>query len=238
MQQLQLDHAHHALSKSAICRWVIKLQAGHIDLATPKSKGRPPKLTPDLLCRIQPSLNQDKTKMIWQLACEFQLSLSTIHCALRTHLKLKKHPAKWVMHHLTDQQKRRCVHVSRRVLRMLRRSPTLWSQIITGDESFFPVYNPAAKQSTASWLARNEVCPSKVHGSKWTKKVMLIVFWDSTGMILREFVLAGMGVNGLFYAGFMRRLREVIQRKNPICGAGTPSGCIMMGLLPTAVILS
>ncbi len=215
LQQLQLDHAHHALSKSAVCRWVLKLRAGHIDLATPKSTGRPPKLTPDLLCRIQTSLNEDKSKTIRQLAREFQLSLSTIHRALRTHLKLKKRPAKWVAHHLTDQQKRRHVHVSRRVLGLLRRSPTLWSRIITGDESFFPVYDPAAKETTASWLARNEVRPSKVQGSKWTKKVMFIVFWDSTGVILREFVPAGMGVNGLFYASFMRRLREAIRRKRP-----------------------
>ncbi len=208
LHQLQLDHAHHTLSKSAFCRWVLKLQAGRNDLSTPKSTGRPPKLTPELLRRIQASVDQDKMKTICQLTREFQLSLSTIHRALHTHLKLKKRLAKWVVHHLTDQQKQRRVRVSRRILGLMRRSPTLWSRIITGDESFFPVYDPAAKQSTLSWLAQNETRPSKVRGSKWMKKVMLIVFWDSTGVVLREFVPARMGVNSEFYAGFMRTQRS------------------------------
>ncbi len=215
LRQLRADHAHHALSKSAVCRWVVKLRAGRNDLSTPKSSGRPPKLTLDLLRRIKASLDEDKSKTIRQLAREFNLSLSTIHRALRSHLKLKKRPAKWVLHHLTDQQKQHRLGVARWILGMLTRSPTLWSRIVTGDKSFFLVYDPAAKQSTACWLERNEEWPMKVRGSKWTKKVMLIAFWDASGVILREFVPAGMGVNGIFYAGFMRRLREAIRCKRP-----------------------
>ncbi len=215
LRQLRADHAHHALSKSSVSRWIIKLRAGRNDLMSPKSTGHPPKLTAEMVWRIKASLDQDKSKTIRQLAHEFNLALSTIHCALRKHLKLKKHPAKWIPHFLTDMQKQRRLRISRRILGMLRRSPTLPSRILTGDESFFHVYDPAARQTTAAWLECNETRPSKVRGSKWSKKVMLIVFWDSKGVVLHEFVPAGMGVNRLFYAGFMCCLREAVRRKRP-----------------------
>ena len=41
---------------------------------------------------------------------------------------------------------------------------------------------------------------------------MLIVFWDSQGIIMREFVPNGHGVNGDYYLGIMKRLRQHIRR--------------------------
>ena len=44
---------------------------------------------------------------------------------------------------------------------------------------------------------------------------MLIAFWDSTGIIHREFVPAGQGVNRHVYLQAMRNLREKIRRRRP-----------------------
>ncbi len=126
-------------------------------------------------------------------ALEFGLSLATIHVhrALCKHLGPWKRSAKlWVAHHLSADQKHQ-LRVARQVLGMLRRD------------------DPATSQTTASWLQSNKAHSMKVWHSKFEGEVRLIVFWDSKGVVLREFVPTGLGVNTQFYVSFLRQLHEV-----------------------------
>jgi hypothetical protein len=46
-------------------------------------------------------------------------------------------------------------------------------------------------------------------------KTMIIVFFDSRGIVYKEFVPPGMTVNQAFYRDFMERLRKRVQRVRP-----------------------
>jgi histone-lysine N-methyltransferase SETMAR len=46
-------------------------------------------------------------------------------------------------------------------------------------------------------------------------KTMLIVFFNSTGILLQEYVLPGQTVHQQFYITILERLREQIQKKRP-----------------------
>ena len=46
-------------------------------------------------------------------------------------------------------------------------------------------------------------------------KVMLIIFWDSKGVVMRDFVSQGRGVNKEYYLATMKKLRESIRQHCP-----------------------
>ena len=138
-----------------------------------------------------------------------------MHHALRNKLKLTKHPAKWVPHALSDNQKQRRVQMARDLQRRFARSPTLQDRIVTGDESWFWCYEPHMKRSTSAWLRSNERRPQKVFKDRYVRKVMLIIFWNSQGVIHREFVAGGQGVDRHIYLRTMRELREKLRWRRP-----------------------
>ncbi len=147
------------------------------------------------------------------ISCETGLSLRTVHNVLWNTLKLKKRPAKWIPHLLTDNQKVCRLRVSRDLLAHFRRSPTLADRVITGDESWFWCYQPQTKRSTSAWLRSNERHPQKPVQDRYVRKVMVIVFWDSQGVVHREFVADGRGINAAAYLQTMCDLREKIRHR-------------------------
>ncbi len=215
VRQLQADHGYHTLSQTIVHHWITVIRGSRADISTPKSTGRPTKITAGILQMIRDTLAQDKTTPIRILSRLTSLAKSTIHRALRTILKLKKRPAKWSPHVLTALNKQKRMAMCRRLLGQFTRSPNLCRQVITGDKSWFHAYEPETKASSSAWLETNEVRPSKPRQSRYGTKVMLLNIWDAQGIVLREFVLNRVGINAQFYAQFMCRLREAICRKHP-----------------------
>ncbi len=87
--------------------------------------------------------------------------------------------------------------------------------MVTGDKSWFWCYEPKMKRSTSAWLQSNEHRPQKVSKDRYVRKVMLIIFWDSQGVIHCEFVPDGHGVDHHVYLCMMKELREKIRRRHP-----------------------
>ncbi len=160
---------------------------------------------------IRELLEEDNTMCIRVLARRTGLSLRTVHKVLRECLQLCKCPAKWIPHALNDNQKQRRVRMSRDILARFRCSPTLKDRVITGDQSWFWCYEPAMKRSMLAWLHSNEAHPEKPVKDRYVRKVMIIIFWNSLGVVLRQFMEAGHGVNAQVYLETMHTLREQIR---------------------------
>ncbi len=84
--------------------------------------------------------------------------------------------------------------------------------VITGDESWFWCYEPSTKRSSSAWLCWNQHHPQKPAQDRYVRKVMVIIFWDSQGVVHCEFIPAGRGTNKEVYLQTMRNLRENIHR--------------------------
>lgn len=185
---------------------------GHRNFRTQKPTGRPPKLTPDVLQRIKDATKADPTTTIRQLAAQFQLGTAMIHKALRSVLKLRKHPCVMRPHDLTAAHRRRRLQAARQILGRMRRSPRWCSKVITADESWMYIYNPTRKQQSTTWLEAAECRHSKPRHEMLTKKVMLVAFWDARSMIHREFVPNGRSVNTQLYREILWHMRESVRR--------------------------
>ena len=85
-------------------------------------------------------------------------------------------------------------------------------KVITGDESWVFDYNPETKQQSAEWHIKSSPPPKKAHLGRSRVKTMLIVFFNSHGILHKEFLPPGQTVNHAFYKDVLEQLRKRVQR--------------------------
>ncbi len=93
--------------------------------------------------------------------------------------------------------------------------PQLHRRMITGDESWFHVYDPDSHCQSLQWTRHGALRHRMPRRERSTIKVMMIVFFDCRGVILMEFVPDGQGITAARYLATMRRLRNAIRRRRP-----------------------
>ena len=72
-------------------------------------------------------------------------------------------------------------------------------KVITGDESWVFDYDPETKRQSEEWHMKSSPHPQKARMSRSRVKTMIIVFFDSCGIVDKEFVPSGQTVNHAFY---------------------------------------
>jgi len=73
-------------------------------------------------------------------------------------------------------------------------------------------YDPETKRQSSEWHTKSSPRPKKARMSRSTVKTMIIVFFDSRGIVHKEFVPPGQTVNHTFYKDVLERLRKWVQR--------------------------
>jgi len=76
-------------------------------------------------------------------------------------------------------------------------------------------YDPETKRQSAEWTSPEKKRPMKVRASKSKTKTMLITFFDSRGIIHREFLRQGSTITGAFYRDVLDRLLKRMRRVRP-----------------------
>jgi hypothetical protein len=117
------------------------------------------------------------------------------------------------------------------------------SEAITGNENFVYVYASETKQpylclftrSKAAVIPLEEAIISMPKSSKavQVKLQKHVVFFDSEGMLHKEFILPCQAVNQQFYIGFQSHLRRLSGENVQTIGTLRMGFCIMRVCLPT-----
>ena len=85
---------------------------------------------------------------------------------------------------------------------------------VTKDETWFHHFDPESKMQADNGTWRHPGPPLfrnlRVHSAG---KVMASIFWDSQGVIMVDNLEQGRMMNGAYYAGELRQLRQEIARK-------------------------
>jgi hypothetical protein len=89
------------------------------------------------------------------------------------------------------------------------------NKIITGNENWCFAYDPETKRQSSDWVGETSLRPKKVKFQRYRIKSILIIFFDSQGVVHEEFVPEGKTVNAEFYKGVMDRLLKRIQGVRP-----------------------
>ena len=83
------------------------------------------------------------------------------------------------------------------------------------DESWIYCYDPGTKRQSSQRKHAGSLRPKKARQSKSTHKLMMIPFFDSTGMICMYWVPTGQTVNKVYYVEVLKEFRKRYHRKRP-----------------------
>ena len=107
---------------------------------------------------------------------------------------------------LTTHQKASRRDMCLDLLDRLEREPEFFSRLITGDESWILEYDPETKRQIWEWHTAKSPRSKKARMSKSKIKSMHVCFFDSRGIVHKEFVPPGQTVNQTFYREVLERL--------------------------------
>ena len=144
-------------------------------------------------------VRSDRLLTLRMISSELNLNRFTVHQILTQDFGMIKVCVK--IKNLTTEQKSNRRDVCLDLLDRLEREPEFFSRVITGDESWILEYDPETKRQNREWHTANSPRPKKARMSKSKTKSMLICFFDSEGIVHKEFVPPGHTVNQTFFSG-------------------------------------
>ena len=160
-------------------------------------------------------MDQDRCVSIETITAQFDVSVGTVHTIIRKELKIRKICTKFVPRVLREDQKERHCHYSREMVELINSDPAVLDALLTCDESSICCYDPETKRRSSLWKHTGSSRPKKARQSKFTHKLLMIPFFDSTGMIYVHWVPTGQTVNKVYYVEVLREFRKRFRRKRP-----------------------
>ena len=103
-----------------------------------------------------------------------------------------------------------------------------FNNILTGDETWCFACDTETKRQSSEWVGETSPRPKILKFQRFRIKTMLIIFFDSQGVMQKEFVPEGKTVNAEIYEGVMVRLLKRIQRFRQLRSALEISYCTIM----------
>ena len=106
---------------------------------------------------------------------------------------------------LTDDQKRTPLDISMYLLsRYEDDTSDFIVQVVTQDETRVLHFDTESKMQSKQWNHLGSPPPKKFKRVHSARKVMALIFWDSQGVIMIDYLKQGRTMNGAYYAGNLR----------------------------------
>ncbi len=159
---------------------------------------------------VRAALNQNRRKTVRKLSQELDLNRNSVHKMVKK-MGMTKVSCKFVPRVLTDAMKAERKRVCELNLASFAADPMMLSKVVTGDESWFSVFDPETKQGSAQWKLSTEPRPTKALRNRSECKTMLTCFFDEKGSILpprTTVVTEG-------YCQTIKNLKERLRKKRP-----------------------
>ena len=147
--------------------------------------------TPELIGQIKNFMDKDCCVSIETISAQFDVSVGTVHTIICKELKMRKICAKFVSRVLREDHKERHYHDRREMVELINSDPAVLDALVTCDESWIYCYDPETKKQSSQWKHVGSFRPKKARQSKSTHKLLMIPFFDSTGMINMHWVPTG-----------------------------------------------
>ncbi len=120
--------------------------------------------------------------------------------ALHEDLGLSKCCARWVPCLLTDEHKEKRMVTARKFKNLVQKhSMHFLRTLINTDENWVSFSTPETKEQSCQWLPRGSAPPVKAKKAASEKKVMVITFFDSRGLVYTHYVPQGQTANAAYF---------------------------------------
>ena len=153
-------------------------------------------------------MDKDRRVSIETISAQFDVSVGTVHTIIREELKMQKICVKFVPRVLREDQKERRCHDSREMVELINSDPAVFDALATCDESWIYCYDPDTKRQSSQWKHAGSPRPKTARQSKYTHKLLMIPFFDSTGRIYMHWVPTGQTVNKEYYVEVLKEFSK------------------------------
>jgi len=216
LELIQTAYGEEGMSRKNVMKWFNFFKEGREDIQDDARTGRPKEArTPENIQIVADLLKGDRCLSTRLIGDMVGLSKDTVHSILVEDLGKKKVCARFVPHMLTEDQKDARVEHCKDMKETADSDPNFLKNIVTGDESWCFRYEPTTKRQSAAWKGSNSPTPKKSRLQKSRVKTLITVFFDSKGVIHKEFTPQGQTVNKEYYLEVLKRLLKRIARVRP-----------------------
>ena len=213
---LQTAFGASCMNRASVFEWHKRFKEGRESVRDDERCGRSKEVrTPELIGQIKNFMDKDRRVSIETISAQFDVSVGTVRTIIREKLKMRKIFAKFVPRVLREEQKKRRCHDSREIVELINSDPAVLDALVTCDESWIYSYDPETKKQSPKWKHAGSPRPKKARQSKSTHKLLMITFFDSSGMIYMHWVPTGQTVNTAYYVEGLREFRKRFRRKRP-----------------------
>lgn len=188
-------------------RWFDRIRNNDFNLEDRPRSGPPVLLDNDVL---KSAVEEDPRQTIEELADRLGVGWSTIQEHLKQIGKVWR-VGVWVPHELTIEQKANRVSICNS-LRIRQQKESFLDRIVTGDEKWVLYDNPHRPHQYLN--PGQKPLPTAKPGLH-PRKVLLCVWWDSTGVIHLEVLEMGQTVTADIYCHQLDRLNQALKVQRP-----------------------
>jgi len=150
-------------SESCASVWFSHFKKGDLSIKDQPHSGRPSSSQKDKnIKKIRKKLNEDHRYTIDELSEVTGVSRSSVQRILTQDLGKRRVAAKFVLHLLTEDQRKSRLSVCQDLKRELENDPHFLSRVITGDKSWCYGYDPESKQASSQWKTPRSPRPKKI----------------------------------------------------------------------------
>ena len=150
------------MNRASVFEWYKRFMEGRECVRDDERCGRSKEVrTPELIGQIKNFMDKDHRVSIETISAQFDVSVGTVHTIIHENLKMQKICAKFVSRVLREDQKERCCHDSREMVKLINSDPTVLDAMLTCDESWIYCYNPETKRQSSQWKHAGSPRPKK-----------------------------------------------------------------------------
>lgn len=199
-----------------IKEWYNRFKNGQTSVKSESRSGRPStSRNENVIEQVRTLVTEDRRLTVRELVEEIGISIGSVHSILTEDLKMRRVSAKFVPKLLTTEQKQLRLEIAQDMLDSANSNPNFLNTVITGDESWIYGYDPETKMQSSQWKHSTSPRPKKARQVRSQVKVMLTVFFDSSGVVHHEYAPHGQTITKEYYLEVLRRLRDAVRRKRP-----------------------
>ncbi|UYV68740.1 hypothetical protein LAZ67_6000616 [Cordylochernes scorpioides] len=173
-QILKQTFKEDALSQSRTFEWFSRFKAGRTSVKDDLHTGRPLSIrNPEKALKIKSSIKENPRITIRELSEDLDLSFRTCQTIIKNNLHLKRSPAKFVSHLLTNDLKEHRKETCKNMVEMFNSDPHWLENVIRRNETWVYGYDPKTKRdgwlrhtsrafqiSVSSQVKFDEICPA------------------------------------------------------------------------------
>lgn len=201
-------------SKSTILFWVAEFKRGRQSVEDEPREGRPATATNDTVKeKLEKLVMEDRRTTTRELSERLSISKGAVGQLLKD-LGFRKVVSRFVPRFLTPEMRDARMKACRKNISIhLTFGDRFIHNIITVDETPLSLHVPVSRRESLEWRRAHE-------GKKWQtrsgqthrRELMLTVFWNSSGVILLDFLEKGQTITGEYYANLITQVRGISRK--------------------------